>query len=230
MSSTDTTTTTISAVTVLSLLDAYSELHHQGQAQQKSCMWQLTKARQSRGRGGALVDGVLLGGDVREDLYARKMLKESEEDEATPTLCDENNDRPTTTKTKKKLSLEEQLTTKVGQFQLVDTWEEYHTKKQALNASKDKIDKKEESGLRHRKQGAAAKEETPHSAVSQWTTVDEGEGEEARLRSADPLDLFGGLPPKELRKAKEEAEKMLASYVQAANILVALQGALPTKK
>jgi hypothetical protein len=54
--------------------------------------------------------------------------------------------------------------------------------------------------------------------------------DEERLRRADPLTLFGAMPPKELRQAQKEAQKALAAYVAAANLLVAIQQSLPSGK
>ena len=40
---------------------------------------------------------------------------------------------------------------------------------------------------------------------------------------ADPIDLFGAMPPPELRKAQAEAQKALEYYVEAANLVAAIQ-------
>lgn len=212
-----------SKVTILSLLDAYTQAHEQAQSEQKSCVWQLFKARQSKGRRGALVDGVLQGQDIREDLYARKILKEENDEE--PALVS-GNPKPMSS------SLEQEQLQR--HFLLVDALAETKKKqemdKENSSSRNDDIDDNNVTGIRRRR-GKTSSETT--TSTAEWTIVDEEEEEEEnaeeRLRKANPIDFFGGFPPRELRKAQEEAEKMLASYVDAANIIVSIQNGLARK-
>ena len=73
-------------------------------------------------------------------------------------------------------------------------------------------------GLRNRKSKEGGETKKEWSISDDSTFVDE----ETKLRMVDSIDLFG-LPTKELRQAKKEAYRAVALYVEAANLLLALQ-------
>jgi len=99
-------------------------------------------------------------------------------------------------------------------------------------------------GLRLRKSGAVAKSSTTNTtdpapesgnSSSSWKVEYEQydtavavenavkrtvlkQSPEKRLQAADPLDLFGAFPPRELKAAQQEAKRALESYVRAANL------------
>ena len=219
-----------SRVTILSLLDAYCQTHESGAKSQKACTWQLTKARQNKGRRGALVDGVLLAENVREELRATKILKKHDNiikiGETEPSLLKED-DGEKTLKTTTSLTLGEM--TPVRLFSLVDALE--YEKELAANQNKkdDNVGTETTSGLRRRKGGNDKDNEAieNNDPKNDWTVVDNNDSEamekEERLRKADPLDLFGAMPPQELRNAQKEAKRALEYYVGAANLLAAIQ-------
>jgi hypothetical protein len=60
-------------------------------------------------------------------------------------------------------------------------------------------------------------EEIPPRNASD-TKLSPEELEEEKLRTANPLDLFGGLPPPPLRAAQVQAREALVRYVEAANV------------
>jgi hypothetical protein len=48
--------------------------------------------------------------------------------------------------------------------------------------------------------------------------------------ASDPILLFGGMPPRDLKQAQQEANKALAFYVGAAHLLQQLERAMKTNK
>jgi hypothetical protein len=102
-------------------------------------------------------------------------------------------------------------------FQLVDAKEE-------LAAIRQKVDStnKSKEGLRNRKASEGEKTE-------EWTE-ETSPDEEDRLRSVDPIELFGALTPRDLKGAQQDAKKALEAYVQAANLAVAILRLTDSKK
>jgi hypothetical protein len=228
-----------SKVDILTLLDAYSQAHEEAQKGQKAAVWQLTKARHSKGRRGALVDGILQADDVREELRARKYLKKNVS-VLEPTLLDEADAVCDTEKAPsaslKKHDQSSSLEIIQARFLLVDAVEEERKQRQQREekvGATPSSDDNASMGLRRRKGSNKENEdEKTATGVEQqgWTLLENNvEDEEDRLCNADPMDFFEALPPKELRKAQEEARKSLEAYVKAANVLFALQERLRTK-
>lgn len=236
-------TTTMDTVTMLSLLDAYSQIHETAETRQKACIWQLTKARQNLSRRGALVDGVLLADDVREELRATTVLKEVVEHHEEPSLVTEES---------KKAPLGDDVSL-VGRTFALTNAADYLKEQQQLQTktpadtnhkpSNDDENKQDDQalGLRRRKGNENAVEppsndDEKDKKSSEWTLVENADekkeelSEEERLRQADPLDFFGAMPPQELRKAQAEAQKALALYVEAANMLAAIQKCMQDNK
>ena len=206
------------ALDILTLLDAYSQIHEVANQNQKNCTWQITKARQNKGRRGALVAGVLTAEGVREELRASAVLKDANSSDVTLEPASLVEEEASTSKEKKANKNNTPLT---RQFALTDM--------RSGSSQKDPDDpgkKTGEEGLRRRK---GDKEELGNTNNNEWTVVDPEKEDEERLLSADPLDLFGALPPQELRKAQEEARKALAGYVEAANLIAAIQERLPSQ-
>lgn len=215
---------TMSTLTILSLLDAYSQIHDTANQSLKVCTWEITKARQNKGRRGALTAGVLMAGDVREELRATKILKDMSDAVEPSSLVDEDTTTTTSKAEKKASSLDDQPLTR--HFVLTDVHDELLQKNQDDSHPNKNDNDDTATGLRRRK----GKEENEEGADHEWTVVpgvDPEKAEEERLLSADPLDLFGAMPPQELRKAQEEARKALAGYVEAANLIAAIQERLP---
>eukprot|EP00547_Thalassionema_nitzschioides_P015532 CAMPEP_0194247698 /NCGR_PEP_ID=MMETSP0158-20130606/16973_1 /TAXON_ID=33649 /ORGANISM="Thalassionema nitzschioides, Strain L26-B" /LENGTH=131 /DNA_ID=CAMNT_0038983827 /DNA_START=190 /DNA_END=582 /DNA_ORIENTATION=- len=94
-------------------------------------------------------------------------------------------------------------------WNLVDPVEEAHKKSQDSEINRD--NKENQEGLRQRKKKAEIHK-------SDWTTelLSEDDAEQV-LRQANPIDLFGAFPSRDLRSAQKDAEKALQHYVDAAN-------------
>eukprot|EP00977_Amphora_coffeiformis_P009166 scaffold2092_cov144-Amphora_coffeaeformis.AAC.7 len=182
-----------SKIRVLSLLEAYEERQQEAQKLWKKSQWNITKARQSKG-----ADAVAAS-NVREELRSRCLLVDD-----TPVLVEED--------TLKDVSA-------VLYFRLVDPVEQAQTDKENA-ATKTKAsfsDSTNANGLRNRK----TKEP---DTKKEWTVSEDSDivDEETKLRSLDSVELFG-IPTKELRQAKQEAHRAVALYVEAANLMLALQ-------
>jgi hypothetical protein len=171
-------------LTAVFLLQAYANVHDKGNADFKSALWNLNKARQKMGRG-----STLSAMDVREELRAQAVLRES-----TPDLAVEGS----------KASEESDE----DRFQLIDA-----NKELAVIRQKEDTASKVKEGLRNRKASEGEKTEWMEE-----TSPDE----EDRLRSADPIELFGALTPRDLKGAQQDAKSALAAYVEAANLAVAI--------
>lgn len=194
---------------VLSLLDAYEERQQEAQKLWKKSQWNLTKAKQSKGSANAVT-----ATNVREELRPRCVLVK---DDIPKLVKDED---------KKKSS---SSSSALPYFRVVDPVEhEQLDKENAATASPPAAaaaatDDNHTSGLRNRK----AKESSSETK-KEWIVTQEEDNsnlvidEETRLRSLDPIDLFG-LPTRELRLAKQEAQRAVALYVEAANLLLSLQ-------
>lgn len=183
--------TALPHVTALCLLEAYNNAHQKGNVDLKSSMWKLNKARRQRGNG-ASISAI----DVREDLRARAVLRES-----TPSLTVEG-------ETNEALDEEDY-------FELVDAVEEIaEIRGQKENNAPTTNAGTEQAGLRRRnKAGEEDKKE--------WTQENNPD-EDDRLRNANPVDLFGAFPPRDLIAAQKEAKKSLAAYIEAANLAKAI--------
>lgn len=168
--------------------------HNEGNSSLKSSMWKLSKARRQRGNG-----TTISALDVREELHARAVLRES-----TPELVDVEGS--TTAKSNKE---EEDY------FVLVDAVEEEMAEKRAQKEN-DVPTKTNADGLRRRNK---ASEDT--KTTTEWTQEDIPD-EDDRLKSADPVDLFGAFPPRDLIASQKDAKKALAEYIEAANLARAI--------
>lgn len=183
-------------VTAVCLLQAYADVHDQGNADLKSAMWNLNKARRQRGNG-----NTISALDVREELRARAVLRE-----ATPDLAVEGASAETS---------ENQ-----DYFELVDAVEEVaEIRGQAKeNMPSKKSNAEGGEGLRRRNTN---KKEAEQDTKTEWTQ-EQNPDEDDRLRNADPVDLFGAFPPRDLMTAQKNAKKALAVYIEAANLARAI--------
>lgn len=198
---------------VLSLLEAYEERQQEAQKIWKKSQWNLTKAKQSKGNADAVT-----ATNVRQELRPRCVLVH----DISNLLEDEER------KEKKSYS-----SSAVPHFRVVDPVE--HEQLDKENAAKappaaSATDSNTTSGLRNRK----AKESLSSETKKEWTVTEEEDSnlildEETKLRTLDPIDLFG-LPTRELRFAKQDAHRAVALYVGAANLLLALQQEMKSKK
>lgn len=171
-------------LTAVFLLQAYANVHDKGNADFKSALWNLNKARRHMGQG-----STLSAMDVREELRARAVLRES-----TPNLAVEGS-KPSEQRDE-------------DRFELIDANKELAVIRQKADTSS-----KSEEGLRNRKASEGEKTE--------WTE-ETSPDEDDRLRSADPIELFGALTPRDLKGAQQDAERALAAYIEAANLAVAI--------
>lgn len=181
-------------IDALCLLESYTSSHSAASASAKTALWNLSRARRSRG--GFHLGGGGSGGlsalDVREELRAKAVLKCSD-------LSQSDGSKP----------------------REVDLFTLYPDGLPA--AANDSTDGNKElgaggehTGLRQRKNAPKGKKVENESVWTEETP--ELETEEERLKKSDPIDLFGGLPSPALRTAQTEARKALLSYVEAANL------------
>ena len=179
-----TTSDDIPHLTAVFLLQEYANVHDKGNADFKSALWNLNKARRHMGQG-----STLSALDVREELRARAVLREFIPELAVENSkpCDESDE---------------------DRFELIDA-----NKELAAIRQNEITSSKSTEGLRNRKASEGEKTE--------WIE-ETSPDEENRLRSADPIELFGALTPRDLKGAQQDAKRALAAYVEAANLAVAI--------
>jgi hypothetical protein len=193
-------------VTALAHLQDYATLTEAGHSELKACLWQLTKSRRSKNRGMLSLESPFCAGQLREEFHARTLVRNEEE---SPALVEEEEDDDDDKDSKKKKKSTSSPTT----WKLVDALDERNKDKENKeNVMKKKSDN---GGLRQRKNAKQEEDEED----KEWTVVEEKNSEEELL---DPLELFGGLAPRELKVAQQQAKKALESYIQAANQAAAI--------
>ena len=195
------TTCVMNRAQVLSELHAYASSGAREEADQayKSCMWQLTKARHVSTRGLVSVETAYLAKNIREELQASVLVRVEDRVEPPPDLVEDVDES----------SCEVSFS---PLFSLVDFVEERELQKEAGKENQLSVKqsvKSAGSGLRLRKTSGlhSSKESTP------WTMESSSSGNTYH----DPIELFGGLPPKELKDAQKSARRALQFYVRAAN-------------
>lgn len=202
----------------LLLLDAYNTRQSVAQSEQKDCLWNLQKARRQSMRGSVVNSNVYSASLVREDVYPRAMI--------VSTSCDVgSDDAPELVTDTILVAQEEKQTNDVEMlWTLVDP---VAVQKEILKKEDEAFSNKEnesKEGLRQRK-GKQKPEATGTTASdnSKWTAgIDEVMDESAMLRKANPIELFGALPPRDLREAQVNANAALQAYIDAANFAVAI--------
>ena len=225
---------TTRSLDLLCLLDSYDTAHGTARASQRAGQWKIGTAR--REKGGFHLQSPSASSisalNVREELRARAFVvcsKDGCHDEE-PALVDEGPSSATSTRE----SACKKTENSSDFFTLYPDGipkEDADTGKDTviLSAAADITEKStstnsSDGGLRQRKK---APKNRPNNAgtgkKSEWSeetplaALTEEELEEEKLRNANPLDLFGGLPPPSLRAAQVKAREALASYLQAAN-------------
>eukprot|EP00979_Chaetoceros_neogracilis_P017046 scaffold10175_cov268-Chaetoceros_neogracile.AAC.2 len=181
-----------SLVDVLSRLDQYSTSHTKASTSFKSTIWNICKAR--RQKGGLGVGFSVSASDVREELRAHVILECDDEH----ILVDED-------------TKEKELPRDIPNDLFVLS---FGIPKES-GKSNDAIKSLHETGLRKRK-GKKGDQSSP----SKWTEQSHEDQLEDRLRKQDPIELFGALPPTELKLAQKNAKETLQSYIDAANSAV----------
>lgn len=221
---------------LLCLLDSYDVAHGFGRTRQKAAQWKIGTARREKG-------GFHLGGsstsisalNVREELRARALVQVASGGADEPSLVDEGSSS---------LKLAEKKGEETGAvFALhldgIPKKDEEAVKSAAADgdatlstAISSHADATSTTGLRQRKKNVPPSgqntrdKEDSNREKSKWTEeipsetnkLTPEELEEEKLRTANPLDLFGGLPPPSLRAAQVQAREALVKYVEAANV------------
>ena len=220
---------------LLCLLDSYDVAHGSGRTSQKAAQWKIGTARREKG-------GFHLGGsstsisalNVREELRARAVVQVASGGADEPSLVDEGS---SSSKTVEK-EVEETDALFALHLDGIPKKDEEAVKSAAADvdatlstAISSHADATSTTGLRQRRKnvppsGQNAKDKDGNSEDSKWTEeipsetdkLTPEELEEEKLRTANPLDLFGGLPPPSLRAAQDKAREALVKYVEAANV------------
>jgi hypothetical protein len=224
-------------LTVLSLLDTYAAKHEQGNDFQKQSFWNLHKARHRKSARGLLANNTLQASDVREELRAQTILLRQKEDGSVETEPDLVHDEEEDDKKDSRIPESAPRFVLVNAVQQKQEAEKENSATTAA-ATSSATSNSDAAGLRNRKKTSSSKQ-TPvvaqvatkdekDDAKTKWNEDEEPEtaelDEEGRLLAADPLLLFGGgLPPRELIVAQNQAKEALAMYVEAANLVAAIQ-------
>lgn len=223
---------------LLCLLDSYDVAHGSGRTSQKAAQWKIGTARREKG-------GFHLGGsstsisalNVREELRARAVVQVASSGADEPSLVDEGSS-PSSLKIAEKEGEEtdalfslhlDGIPKKDVEAVKSAAADDDATLSAAINSHADATGA---TGLRQRKKNVppsgqnARDKEDGNDEKSKWTEEIPSQGnkltpeelEEEKLRTANPLDLFGGLPPPSLRAAQVKAREALVKYVEAANV------------
>lgn len=236
---TGTTAAATPTLDLLCLLDSYDVAHGSGRTSQRAGLWKIGTARREKG-------GFHLGGsstsinalNVREELRARAVVEVAAAAAASePPLVDEES---SSSKSTGKQSKETDSLFALHLDGMPKTDPKSDTPDKATDNENDDgeatlstaisadADATSSTGLRQRKktaQTAAGRNKKEEEETGKWTEevppqnvkLTPEQLEEEKLRTANPLDLFGGLPPPSLRAAQIEAREALAKYVEAAN-------------
>eukprot|EP00592_Proboscia_alata_P008022 CAMPEP_0194357310 /NCGR_PEP_ID=MMETSP0174-20130528/4808_1 /TAXON_ID=216777 /ORGANISM="Proboscia alata, Strain PI-D3" /LENGTH=228 /DNA_ID=CAMNT_0039127269 /DNA_START=13 /DNA_END=699 /DNA_ORIENTATION=+ len=206
-----------SLIDILLLLEQYSESHRKANAELKSSFWNLTKARRQKGAshlGGSSVG--LSASDVREELRARALLSIVKFD-AT--------DNDNSVKLKSEILEDKECHDTFdlhldGMDSKILNGDVAPTQQNEL-CQDDKIDK--ETGIRQRRNKDKSYDEDLKKG--DWVTenyFDDADVEDELLKNANPIDLFGAMPPVPLKVAQANAKDALRNYVDAANLVSAM--------
>lgn len=216
-----TTVTAMAAATpatdLLILLHRYDALHRTASSELKASFWDLAKARRGRAYQTSVAGGIgFSADDVREELRPRALLEwkdgrdgDEGDGRAAPELVEES-DRGGESKGRGS-----------GFMLHLDGMDGVRDRRRAVpNDAAARHEKAgEQDGLRRRK----GKGEGPKSKhddakwIAENHAADKFAEEEARLRRADPLELFG-VPPPALREAQAKSRSAVAHYVEVANL------------
>ena len=235
---TGTTAAATPTLDLLCLLDSDDVAHGSGRTSQRAGLWKIGTARREKG-------GFHLGGsstsinalNVREELRARAVVEVAAAAAASePPLVDEESS------SSKRTGKQGKETDSLFALHL-DGMPKADPKSDTPDKATDNenddgeatlstaisadADATSSTGLRQRKKTAqtATGRNKKEEETGKWTEevppqnvkLTPEQLEEEMLRTANPLDLFGGLPPPSLRAAQIEAREALAKYVEAAN-------------
>ena len=227
-----------SRVTVLMQLEAYANAMtppEDGKHALKSCWWELTKARQMKSSSVMPVETAFRATNVREEFRATTRVRISLENHSDgeenvrdfPDLKDEDDEG----------NQNEVNRIVPPNFSLVDAVEEYR-KSHQRNTPETPHSVNDKVGLRQRKKTSTDKSDAGETSSDGWVVVNETDDENVsdqmlmkQLDIVDPVELVaGGLPPRELKRAQQEARKALVSYIQAANAAAILLTSLQAQR
>lgn len=217
---------------LLCLLDSYDVAHGSGRTSQRAGLWKIGTARREKG-------GFHLGGsstsinalNVREELRARAVVEVAAASEP-PLVDEESSSSKSTGKQSKETDLLfalhlDGMPKTDSKSDTPDKDNENDDDATLSTAISADADATSSTGLRQRKKTAqtATGRNKKEEGTGKWTEevppqnvkLTPEQLEEEKLRTANPLDLFGGLPPPSLRAAQIEAREALAKYVEAAN-------------
>ena len=240
-----TTTNNTPTIELLTLLHQYESLHTN--ANLKSCIFNITKARKFRSGGASCVgSSEYSANDVREELRAQVFLELKDDDDDDDGVDGNSNDNSDERKEPNLVNedisdgLDDDDTAKNyqqgacgkgdGRFVLHLDGMKASKQQRAANESAHTnrtIENKESEGLRRRRGNTVTIDggNTDNEATDEtnkWTTENVAQptaiqNEEERLRFADPLNLFG-VPPPALRVAQTKSRSAVAYYVEVANV------------
>ena len=192
-------TTDTPAIDLIVHLESYTESHISASSSLKSAVWDLNKARRQRGRNLMTIGTAFSALDIREELRAQTYVEYLREE---PPLEDEDGLRKYSCGTQGSYVLRSYI----------------QLKENDLSAD---VKNNQSEGIRQRR---SKKEVKPQSSTAgKWSEENFKDEEEEKLRSTNPLDLFGGgLVPRDLKLAQKHAKESLASYIAAANEVAAI--------
>ena len=205
-----------SIVSFLSLLDAYSKSHVKASTNIKSCIWNISRARRAAGYyhlGGARAFSAL---DVREDINPVMSLSLSNNFDVEESVL---------------VDVEPYKKKDLYQLHFEDDSSKTISKKDETGKNKNKalkeieISDNKEFGLRQRKGGSQTKNENKDEKKKMELIWDDDEDFVDVLSDPpkDPLQLFGGFPPRDLQVAQAKARIALKMYIEAANLIAEIQ-------
>lgn len=191
-------------LSVLSNLYDYSKASESGNASLKSSLWQITKLRRKQNRGYLTMEDTFSAEQIREELRARTLVRNTNDDDEEPGLVSEGRG-----------GAKPSLKSIAPMWKCVDVLEEKASNKEnpsaaglGANATANS------SGLRQRKNKGV--ESSSSSSKTPMTKEDPIIDEEELLLQRDPLELFTGVRPGDLKMAQKNAKEALESYIQAA--------------
>lgn len=221
---------------VLSRLEGYADATvNVANVEFKECLWLLTRARLRRKGDNNVVMGVetaFSAGSLREEWTARRRLFDANDGDEGATfgeLVDEEDDDDE----RREKSRPPATTSTVPEWRLRDVLEEKEDAAGNVGgggsaAATDVLvaDPTASTGLRRRKtpNDRDRPNDDDDGEASSWTREgadEEGETAASSLRR-DPIEYFGGLPPRDLKAAQEKAVRALRGYVAAANEAAAI--------
>mmetsp|Transcript_14047 Transcript_14047/g.26413 ORF Transcript_14047/g.26413 Transcript_14047/m.26413 type:complete len:214 (-) Transcript_14047:854-1495(-) len=188
-------------VDALSHLDDYNTSHVNASKSLKSCIWNISKAR--RRKGGHGVGFSYTATDIREHLRTQAFVQCHQDREPCLSEEDSSNDKQTTVQSQECFDLRFKSTAS--------------SKKREESNTSTPV---KETGLRQRRGKVSNKD----SVVNQWSEENFVDEEEKKMESINPIELFGALPPKELKLAQTQAKEALRLYIEAANSVVKILG------